>query len=67
MADLKTEPGSFIGENDSGQSSMLQNVEPQDDVSIIKKWNRKTRVPAKKNYQSGIISPILEKPQTGSL
>ncbi len=60
MSDLKTQPSSFPGENNSGQSSMWSDKPPQDDVSISKRWDSKKKNPVTKNYQTGILSPKIE-------
>lgn len=65
-SDFKRQPGSFVGENSPGQSSLFDNNEDSKE-SIIKKWKKMKKLPTKKVYQLGIDTPIIEKKPTGSL
>jgi len=67
MSDLKTQPGVFPNENNDGQGGLFYQDPADDPQSIIKRWNRKQRVPKQRIYQLGIDVPSVIKNKPGML
>lgn len=59
-SDYKRQPGSLPGENNNGQSSILNDKDED-------KLKRKNKVPSKKIYQFGVDVPVAEKVEVGTL
>lgn len=61
-SDFKRQPGSFPGENDSGQSSLFDKPDRIED-----KLKRKNKLPSSKIYQLGVDSPDAKPNESGML
>lgn len=61
-SDFKRQPGSFPGENDSGQSSIFDKPDRIED-----KLKKKNKLPSSKIYQFGVETPDAKPNESGML
>jgi hypothetical protein len=59
---LNRQPGSFPGENDSGQASLFHKRDLIED-----KLKKKNKLPSSKIYQLGVDTPIASPNESGML